>query len=265
MTARLALAALAASLAFPAAAVPMERPKALGSGLVLAYDGVVLVKVLDIRVEQRFGDDAFTATARLKSHGVLSVFKKMDVSANAAGRLEGFTANPAAFDHVNQDGKENRRVKVRWGAADVSAAIAPAYRSMGDPAPTPAQKVAAADPLTQLTRFALSASETGPCGRTTRFFDGRQLYQVEFGPPEPRVPRPREQGLGFQGAIGCSLTFNEIAGFDRKPPEKKNQGLRQPMRIEFAKASNQAWVVTAVRGRTPLGEAKIELVSAQVH
>ncbi len=262
MKPRLALLALAVVLAAP---VADARPRTPGLRLALAYDGVLLVKVLDMKIEQQIGEDDFAATARLRSAGVLSVFKKIDVTARAMGRFEGETARPAAFDHVNQDGKLNRRVAVRWGGADVATSAAPAYHHMGEPPPTPAQKIAAADPLTQLTRLALAAPDKGPCGRSARFFDGRQLYQVDFGAPAPRTPGRREAALGLEGPIACTLTFNEIAGFDAKPPEKKNQGLNRPMSIEFARLPGDGpWAVTTVRGKTPLGEARIELTSAQI-
>jgi len=264
---RLILASLALLAVVPAAKAVPVTPRAAGTTLALAYEGVLLVKVLDMRIEQRIGGEDYSATARLKSHGVLWLFKRINVTATAAGRFDGAIPRPSAFDHTNADGEENRRVKVRWTAEDVTTAAAPAYNGPGDPAPTPAQKLTAADPLTQLTRLALASSDKGPCATSARFFDGRQLYQVDFGAPSPRPATAREQTLGLKNPIACTLAYNEVAGFDAGKP--KNQGLTRPMRIEFATAGQDGpWVVTAVRGKTPLGEARVEitgLASTTVH
>jgi len=136
--------------------------------------------------------------------------------------------------------------------------------NLGDPPANRAQKLAAADPLTQMVRISASAVQGGPCRDGESFFDGRQLYEVDFGPAQTRTLSPREARLGLVQPVTCRLTFNEVAGFDGKPPEKKNQGLNRPMNADFARLGiGGPWIVSAVRGSTPLGEARIEVQSAR--
>jgi len=266
MKAALALSLAAAVLATPQTAPSAEGHDPIAEGTVAlsaSYDGVLVVKVLDLAIEQQVSDDSFTANARLKSHGVLSVFKKIDVAADARGAVDQRGPRPAAFNHVNNDGKANRRVRVNWTGASVTTEARPAYPDMGAPPATSAQKLAAADPLTQLTRLAIQSGI--PCTTPTRFFDGRQLYEVEFSQVTMRAPTAREQALGLGTPVRCALAFREVAGFDAKPPGRGNQGLKGPITIDFARTPQQGpWIVYAVRGQTPLGEARIELKTLTV-
>jgi len=248
--------ALAASLVSPAIAQPRQG----GDTLTLAYDGVLVIKVFDMQVQQRLQPAAFQASARLKSYGVLSLFKKIDVEAAAEGRMERGAPQPALFRHANHDGEANRAVEVRWTADDVKTHISVPYPTIGDPLPTLEQKLAAADPLTQLTRIALTSPGDAPCRQALSFFDGREVYRLNFSAPQPREASSQERAMGLTHPIRCAFTFTEVAGFDRKPAGKQNQGLGQPLSIDLAQlASDGRWVIAAVRGRTPLGEAKVQL------
>lgn len=58
----------------------------------------------------------------------------------------------------------------------------------------------------------------------------------------------------------CGLTFSEVAGFDAKPGRGRNQGLKGPLSIDFARTGEDGpWVITGLRGGTPLGEATVTL------
>lgn len=252
-------------VAILAATVALALP-ALGAAqspefkLTLDYDGTVLVKVLDIRIEQAVGEDGFVSSARMKSYGVLSLFKRLDVKAQATGPMRSDRPAPAQFRHTNLDGVFNRTVEVIWRADEVSTKAAPAYPTLGDPAPTKSQKLAASDPLTELMRIALPTPGTAPCSRTARLFDGRQLYAVEFSAPVARQGSARERTLGLTDGVRCSLTFTEVAGFDAKPAHKRNQGLKGPFSLDFARAGHGGpWVIAGAQGRTPLGEARVEI------
>lgn len=229
--------------------------------LVASYDGTLLVKVLDIELEQAVTPQGFTAGARMKSFGVLSLFKRLDVRATSRGRLDDAEPTPGRFSHVNLDRVFNREVEVRWNATDVSTSALPAYPSLGSPAPTKAQKLAATDPLTHMVRLALQQGDR-PCAGKTTLFDGRQLYAVDLSNPQPREPTTREKALGLATPVRCKLVFTEVAGFDAKPATKKNQGLAAPLAIDFARVgANGPWVLAQVRGKTPLGDATIEIRS----
>jgi hypothetical protein len=256
------LAALAMIPALALAHGPSAEPAPMAEGalkLRATYDGVLLVKVLDMSIEQQVSPTAFETHATLKSSGLLALFKKIDVQAGSEGRIVAAQPQPSAFSHVNNDGQYNRQVRVNWSAADVATWTSVAYPSPGDPAPTRNQKLAAADPLTALVRIALAPAGKAPCANDSLLFDGRQLYRLRFGEARPRPLSEHEQRLGLTGGVRCALTFSEVAGFDRKAPDKKNMGLGDtPVSLDLARtAETGPWVITALRGHTPLGEARI--------
>lgn len=253
------------AISHPGAVAVADVPQAQSGSLSLSYQGVLLVKVLDMTVDQTLTGSDYAASATLKSSGVLSLFKRINVQAAARGVVDGGRLEPASFEHINRDGGANRRVQVRWTGGDVATTALPAFPNLGDPPASRAQKLAAADPLTQMTRISASPVQGGPCRDGPRFFDGRQLYEVDFGPVLTRPLSPRETRLGLTSPVACRLTFSEVAGFDGKPPEKKNQGLNRPMSAEFARlGAGGPWIITAIRGATPLGEARIEVLAAKI-
>jgi hypothetical protein len=252
------LLCFAAALTLAAPAASAETPP--GFRLVLDYDGALVIKVLDLRIEQTVTADRFVSSARMKSYGVLSLFKRLDVKAQSTGRLRGDRPAPAQFRHSNMDGVFNRSVEVVWRPDEVTTSAMPGYPTPGDPAPTKAQKLGAADPLTALMRLAMPEPGASPCGRTARLFDGRQLYAVEIAAAAPKALTPRERSLGLADGVRCGLTFSEVAGFDAKPGRGRNQGLKGPLSIDFARtAEDGPWVITGLRGKTPLGEATVTI------
>ena len=76
----------------------------------------------------------------------------------------------------------------------------------------------------------------------------------------PKALTPRERSLGLADGVRCGLTFSEVAGFDAKPGRGRNQGLKGPLSIDFARtAEDGPWVITGLRGKTPLGEATVTI------
>ena len=99
-------AVLAVLLPASPAAEARPAPAPQGAGhLVLDYDGSLIIKVLDIHIEQQVQPNAFTADAQIRTSGVLSLFKKVDVRAVSQGAIRDDTPAPASFRHENRDGK----------------------------------------------------------------------------------------------------------------------------------------------------------------
>ncbi len=254
-----ALAALAIVSASPAGA-QSERMK-----LSLRYDGKLLVKVFDLRVEQEVTRTAFSSTARFQSYGILAAFRRLDMRATSTGRIDGGEVRPGTFWYKNYGGKTKRAVTVTWKNGDVDMSATPPFGGLGEPPASKAQKLGAADSLTRLVGMTLNATRHDVCTRTTRFFDGKQLYALHFSNPRPVTPGGREKRLGLVNGVRCSVRFEEIAGFKAKPPGQRDQGLKYGITVDFAQAgANGPWVLSQVRGRTPLGSAVIELAGITI-
>jgi hypothetical protein len=254
-------AAAAAALAFLAAPAVAQTPTAGKFRLSLGYDGRLLVKVLDMTLEQTADANSFTSSARLKSYGILAAFKKLDQRASAAGIIRGGEAFPREFHHQNIDGKKNRKVDVTWTGSDVVTQANPSYgKKLGDPPASRAQKLEAADPLTQLMRMSLADSQGEFCRGSRKFFDGKQRYDLEFLGRQTPVASAREKRLGLVNPVRCTVRFKEVAGFKRKKPGEENQGLKRPIVIGFAQYGRGGpWVMSFIDAETPLGHAVIDL------
>ena len=253
--------ALLAALCLLAAA-PVHAQSTDETRLSLAYDGRLILKVLDIHVEQRLSPSGFGASARLASYGALALFKKFDVHATSQGRIEDGEARPGVFHYENQDGKRDRHVVAEWTASEVAVTSTPPYADLGQPPASHAQKLASADPLTQLMRVTLAATRANPCGGDTHmFFDGKQLYALDFGAGVPETELlSNQQHLGLTNMVRCSVRFREVAGFKAKPAAQRNQGLKRAIEVTFGQIGGGGpWVLALMQAETPLGPAYVEL------
>jgi hypothetical protein len=233
--------------------------------LSLGYSGRLYIKVLDIQFDQAIEPKTFSSQVRLVTYGLLRAFRKLDMRSNAQGRLVEDQPMPGTMYHANIDGKDNRKVTVAWTGEDVLTTASPAYHNMGDPAASRAQRLAAADPLTQFMRMTLARSQDGPCQGKARFYDGKQLYELDFSGPKPYRLNSREQRLGLLNPLRCTVRYSEVAGFKKKTAQNKNGGLRRPITTDWAQVgAGGPWVLSSLSADTPLGEATIELAHLKI-
>jgi hypothetical protein len=261
-------AALALILAAPAA-THMASAQTAGAQtpsdetrLSLGYDGRLILKVLDIHVEQRISPTSFGASAQLASFGALALFKTFDVNATTEGRIQDGEARPGVFHYENKDGRRDRHVAATWTASDVAVASTPPYGDLGHPPASHAEKLAATDPLTQLMRMTLASNQANPCGGGAHlFFDGKQLYALDFGQGVAGGELLSNQGhLGLTNLVRCAVRYREVAGFKAKPPAQRNQGLNRAIDVTFAQVgSGGPWVMALMQADTPLGPAYVEV------
>jgi hypothetical protein len=261
LSAALAGVALALAIALPSpASGPRAQTNDGGLTVSLGYDGRLLLKVLDVEVQERATASGFSASSRLTSTGILAAFKHIDERAASQGRIMGGAPEPGVFDYQNLGGKTHRRVHAVWTDSDVETAAAPPFPNLGDPPASLEQRRAATDPLTALMAMTLNANRETVCRRSSLFFDGKQLYALDFSNPREAPPGAAETALGLAGHFRCDVRFREVAGFRRKPPSQRNQGLQRPINVDFAQAGvNGPWVISSLRAQTPLGWAVIEL------
>ena len=232
--------------------------------LSLGYGGRLLVRVLDIEVQARADRAGFQADARVTSSGILALVKHIHQVASVQGRIEDGEHRPGTFETQNLGGKTHRKVRVVWSGGQVNMTAQPPFDSLGDPPASAQQKLAAADPLTQLIRLTLGGSREKSCGRSYLFFDGKQLYALDIGPASDAPLSAGEQKLGLAGGFHCSVRYREVAGFRRKPEIRKNQGLNHPIDLEFARlGASGPLLIISLAAETPLGRARIELERVQ--
>lgn len=252
-----------ASAALVLAASPTISPAAEDDGqlkLSLGYDGKLLFKVLDVQLEERVSDNRFSANAVLVSAGILKALKHIHQVAAADGRIVAGDPRPGEFSTQKLTGKTRRKIRTVWSGAEVSMSAEPAFDNLGDPPASRQQKLASTDPLTGLMSITLKGSRETTCNRTYQFYDGKQVYALDFGPAQDARSSDKEKRLGLTGHFRCDVRFRELAGFSKKPPNKRNQGLERPIKLDFARIGQDGpWVISALHAQTPLGWASIEL------
>jgi hypothetical protein len=253
--------AMAVALCGPAQAQPPATPVKLSLG----YDGRLIIKVLDIHFDQQATPTRFSAAASLRSYGILAAFKTFNVKASARGRVEGGAPQPGVFLYDNRDGERERKVQVTWRGDDVAMTSTPTFSNLGDPPASLAQKLASADPVTQLMRIGLAPTAAAICNGAPRFFDGKQLYALEFEHGQTVNPTAEQQALGLTTTVRCAVHYREVAGFKPKPPEKRNQGLKSQIMVTFGQLGPDGpWVIARVSADTVLGPAIIELKHVRI-
>ena len=115
-------------------------------------------------------------------------------------------------------------------------------------------------------RLTLGGSREKSCGRSYLFFDGKQLYALDFGPASDATLNAREQRLGLTSPFRCEVRYREVAGFRKKPPNKKNQGLNHLIELEFARlGAGGPLLIVSLRAETPLGHGTIDLTRVQAN
>jgi hypothetical protein len=111
-------------------------------------------------------------------------------------------------------------------------------------------------------RMTLASNQATPCGGGSHlFFDGKQLYSLDFGAGVAGGELlDNQQRLHLTNLVRCSVRYREVAGFKAKPPEQRNQGLKRAIEVTFAQAGvGGPWVMALMRAETPLGPAYVEL------
>jgi hypothetical protein len=232
--------------------------------LSLSYDGRLYIKVLDLHFDEKIGTADYAANVSMASYGVLALFKHFDILASAQGRLEAGAARPGQFSYVNHDGKRVRQVSVAWSPDKVRMTSTPAFSNLGDPPAAAAQKLAAADPLTQMMRIVLTPPHANPCDGDTRYFDGKQLYDLDLVPAGGGELSDRARALGLANPVRCTVRYREIAGFKRKPPGKRDTGLGEISVTLGQFGANGPWAIASMEAETKLGHARIELREARL-
>ncbi len=264
-TSRLYAAIFGAGLVLTTVNAASAQPGADPLKLALDYSGSLYVKVLDVHVDQTIAPGAFNAAARIKTSGLLALFRKINLKASTEGRFERGVAQPREFSYLNTDGKKDRKVSAIWTPTDVATLSAPAFKTMGDPAATREQRLEAADPLTILTRMTVLPTGAKPCQGVSQFYDGKQRYDVEYSAKGEGRPDAREQKLGIVTSLQCTIHYHEVAGFKKKPANQRGQGVSPDVALGFGRmGAGGPWVVSYIRATTFLGNAEIDLVKASI-
>ncbi|MCR5876544.1 hypothetical protein LRS10_21790 [Phenylobacterium sp. J426] len=206
--------------------------------LAQAYEGRLLVKMLEVQSEFSISPNQYRAGARVSSAGVVNLVKSYSLLAQARGSRAGSQIRPIDFS-MSQAGKR---------------------RSQRYPAPAHPE---AADPMAQLVRIALRDAATSPCAGRLSFYDGKQRYDVVFRPAGAGTLSPAQASMRLSSPVRCQLIFTPISGFggDRSGQRRSKSDIH----ATFARAPGPGyWVMSRVEIGTPIGMGRIELIDLKI-
>lgn len=244
----IALAALFAS-AGPAAADRFS----------LTYDGVGMrfVPLGHITVDADVSDDSYSITAQLQSRGLLNLFERTNLRAEASGSIRNGAVFWQSYDLDHRYSRKRRVISMSVaGDGAVAATIEPNYRLWGEPPTSDAQRRRSRDPLSTMVAMSVDVSQTRRCAGIYPTFDGRFHYLMELAGGEI----DQFDDAGYEGdVLKCSLAYIAVAGF-----EARDAGRRRIPHGEvwFALMPDTSFA-PVVRIATPLsaGGATIRLAS----
>lgn len=227
----------------------------------LRYDGVGLgfVPLGGVVLDAEVSDDRYAATATLESRGLLNLFERTQLRAEASGLIRGGSVHWRAYDLDHRYSQKRRQIVMRKGEdGGVSADIIPSYRIWGDPPASDDQRRQARDPLSTLIAMAVDVGETRRCSGVYPTFDGRFYYLLELGGGEV----DRFNDAGYRGdVLRCSMAYIAVAGFERRDAGRRRIPHGQ---VWFALMPDTSFA-PPVRVSTPIsaGGAVVRLASFQ--
>jgi hypothetical protein len=235
-----------AALAFVAASALVQEAHA--ERYSLEFRGAVfgILPLGEIRLDIDTDAEGYRAMARLDSSGLLDLFERTNLVAEADGAMgpDGVSWRTYALDH--RYSRKHRTIQMRNTEGGVAAEIAPTYPVWGDPPATDEQKRAARDPLSSLVAMSADVGRTRACEGDYLTFDGRFLYRLVLHGGETR----RFSEAGYEGeALRCRLRYVPVAGFE---PQDGGRRRRFPEGEIWFGLVPGASIAPPVRALTPL-------------
>ena len=221
---------------------PNAAPDAFGnvSQIYDVYLGGIFAG--EIIVDAEFDARRYRASALLRTAGIVAVFYKAQLRAEAAGRVTGERLAPGRFTANTRDPKKTQFVEMIYRNGDLGEIRAePAFQ----PKPwqiDPMAQSGTTDPLTGLLAALAPVPRARLCNRRVEVFDGRRRYAIELKKPEMH-----------RRAVRCRAVFRRIAGY--KPKLMKKKRATWPFRVWFKPGSDGIYRVVRVMGATPFGTA----------
>lgn len=225
------------------------------------YRGAVfgLLPLGEARVDIDVDGESYRVTSTLRSSGLVSLFERTRLRAEAEGRIEAGRVRWDAYALDHHYSRKHRTISMRPAADGVAADINPNYRLWGQPPATDAQKSAARDPLSSLVAMAVDVARTRACADDYLTFDGRFLYRLELRGGEMRS----FDGGGYEGPVlRCRMRYVPVAGFE---PTDNGRRRRIPEGEIWFALIEGAPFAPPVRALAPLplGQAGLSLTRLQ--
>jgi len=244
MSQRPALAAIG-GLALAVIVTPRPAASAPSSPMLsvsTAYEGSLLIKLLDMRMHNHVAGQRFSNDVHVESSGAVSFIRRFDINAASVGGFDHGQPVPAAYVQHSLEGRKRSSRTLVWRV------------------PSPVM-----DPLTQGLRLTATPLGAAPCPGVMPTSDGKQRYDLILTYVGRGALAPGQQGMGLTQPVLCRLDFRPVSGFRANNQQGLRQFLRSDIRATFAKAPGAGiWVATDIGADTLVGGLHVRLTGLTV-
>ncbi|HVK79640.1 MAG TPA: DUF3108 domain-containing protein [Verrucomicrobiae bacterium] len=221
----------------------------------LNYEAAVLGVVVlgEASYEVTATPTRYAVRANLRTSGAARLFDQTEITATSTGAIAGAAINWTSYDISHAYSGKFRRTQLARGASGVTSTIAPAYRDLGSPAASQAQRNGSYDPLTGVFALGRQIGVARACRGSVLIFDGRQHYRLAVSPRG----ETNFNGGGYNGpALHCNFRYEPIAGFgasfDRSRVPAAEAWFALPEQPGFA-------APLRINVPTPIGAAQLDI------
>lgn len=220
-------------LSMLAALTVAAAPLAAGAGEVVAmrYDiEIAGTRVFELDYRLEFDAAGYTHIASIESRGVVAMFSSLELDMEGAGRFDGSSLTPSAFQMGSTRKGKDKVVDVVWAPGKAPEARR-SHRLPAEREAAIAGALAASmpDPLTALLKAGVLAGDS-PCAGTERVFNGTEVYDLRFALVKADRFDANDGGVYRGPALKCSVTYIPVAGLSAK---KARAYLQEPPRFDI--------------------------------
>ncbi len=198
------------------AAFALSASPAAADRFSLTYDGVGLgfVPLGGVTVDANVDQDSYEITATLQSRGLLNLFERTNLTAQASGAIHNGVVRWQRYDLDHRYSRKRRVINMIVGEdGAIASTIEPNYRLWGEPATSDEQRRRSRDPLSSMVAMSIDVGESRRCSGAYPTFDGRFHYLLELAGGEI----DDFNDAGYEGEVlKCSLAYIAVAGFEQR-------------------------------------------------
>jgi hypothetical protein len=199
----------------------------------------------ELTIDAAFGSSDYSASAGLKTTGIVGYLFDLAFNARASGRIDPAGLSPDHYNSFSQDPKRQYLVEISFeNRTPVSTRIEP-ERDNRPWSIDPRDQSDTVDPLSAVLAAFAPAPAGAVCDKRVEVFDGRRRFALDIG-------RRQQQG----NRISCDAEYVRLAGF--RPKWMGNNSTR-PFTLYMEQRSDGLFQVARAVADTSFGAVVLRL------
>ncbi|MBV1837697.1 DUF3108 domain-containing protein [Acetobacter estunensis] len=169
------------------------------------------LSVLSVETNFRLTDNRYETTMEARADGLVSLFMRMNIHANARGSIEQGQVKPQFYESTGWSRGMMRHVIIHYPGGNPKIEQLEPAEDDREPVSDTMQQ-GAADILATMAKLFVSVRSTGRCDATYDIFDGIRLTRMELHTGAVEVP-PGVDKEWRVPALRCDFMGHQVAGF----------------------------------------------------